>query len=102
MEENTSEKPIFAPRTMKTDLLTILIIVLLLIVIVTSLFIYRGIKTDGARCLADPLVYGAKQLAKANNAGLICSCGFNKVNGASFSFTENGTFRTPRGGVFGS
>lgn len=31
-------------------------------------------KTEGNQCVADPLIYGAKGLADANNQELLCSC----------------------------
>ena len=48
------------------------------------------IKTEGARCIKNPLIYGSEQLKMKNNAEFNCICTLNKPNSPLVIFNSEG------------
>ncbi len=68
-----------------------LLIFLFLLLIGVILFASFKIEVDGAKCLANPLVYGAKEMKEANyDLEFMCGCNFDTVNSAILSFNSTG------------
>lgn len=59
------------------DILNILSVIVLLIFSIILVFFVIAIYSKGARCMANPLVYGSKILSEQNNAEFTCECKFS-------------------------
>jgi hypothetical protein len=62
------------PKT-KRFLVLLETIMLLLWIVTTCIFLY-AVFSKGARCMANPLVYGSKVLTDKNNVEFTCYCSF--------------------------
>lgn len=51
----------------------------------------RAIKTDGAACQVNPLVFGVTQAQEQVGSALQCTCGFDSNEYTRFQVTANGT-----------
>lgn len=49
-------------------------IIVIIILIITIGFLLYYIRTEGTKCLANPLVYGAKSLTETNGEEFSCVC----------------------------
>ncbi len=72
-------------RELKFMIFLLLVLIVILVIIV---LVVLQIKKDNIECLGDPLIYGAKQLSKSNNAGISCDCYLLKPNSQSIHFNE--------------
>lgn len=70
----------------KLDLIMLIVLASILGVLIN---ITLDLKEDGARCLADPLVYGYNELDRVNKDEMICSCTLQTPGGTTMFF--NGT-----------
>lgn len=79
---------------MNRNFWTILSVIVIVACAVTLILV---VKTKGAQCLADPLVYGAKEATKANAGNeLMCSCGLRGVfPSPTVEFNSTGQKITP-------
>ncbi len=62
---------------MNKNFRTILEAIMLIIWIITVIFFCIIVFSDGAKCKANPLVYGVNFLEEQNNATFTCSCEFD-------------------------
>lgn len=64
------------------------IFILLALILTLGLLAYVAVQlpTEGTQCLLDPLIYGAKEIEKANNANVFCSCTLAKRNSPTLHF----------------
>ncbi len=70
-----------------------LVLIFLLLIVVGSVFyVYMVIKSDGYKCINNPLVYGAKKAAEVNDAEFSCSCIVDKPGMPTVEFNTTGLY----------
>jgi hypothetical protein len=62
---------------MNKNFLTTLEALMLIIWIITTVIFCYAVFSNGARCLGNPLTYGAKVLSNQNTADFTCNCKFD-------------------------
>ncbi len=65
---------------------TLLFVALVILLIVTFL----EMKTEGTKCLTDPLIYGIKEVEKSNRAKFTCTCNLDKINSPTMLLNSDG------------
>lgn len=75
----------------KRETADFLVVCLLLLVIVLVVIDVQRIRSEGGKCLREPLSYGIKQWEDKNNQGLTCTCTFDDGQ-QMFVSTNNSRF----------
>jgi len=63
-------------ESLKKTLMILEPIVLTILILTLVFFIYT-VRTEGSKCMANPLVYGSDILSEQNQANFTCSCQFS-------------------------
>ncbi len=56
------------------------LIFLVVLAIVLLIYAITQVRTEGSRCMVNPLVYGVNKLSEVNAGDMFCTCSFNKPN----------------------
>jgi hypothetical protein len=66
--------------------------IILIIVILTLIYFIMLIKTDGAKCQANPLIYGANVIYLSNQQNIDCICSIRENPNYLYEFNRTGWF----------
>jgi hypothetical protein len=89
-------------KEVKINFRTFLFYLMITIIIALSIYLIYFTKTDGYKCLSNPLVYGVKTISSSNNNLITCTCsavGSNQyliVTKDNVSYSNYGSFNLER------
>jgi hypothetical protein len=73
-------------------IMNILEIICLIAVIVVLLIFIVKVKSDGAKCIANPLKYSIEAMSERNSANLSCSCKWDNIKIAPIVANSSGIY----------
>lgn len=73
----------------KHELINGILIVLFVIMIATAGYAIYIMRTRGPACLANPLIYGVKEVESVNNAKFSCSCRISNFMGGKDLYLDS-------------